>query len=108
MIRRSFFGGARKRSSASVGGPERGEKRTLDTITARVVCPQSRLLSDWSKFKRVFEPRSNWLHDCTFDFQCNFKKKKKAVMATVEGDVNSEFSAALTTSLEEFIHQKDC
>ena len=33
-----FFGGARKYSNARVGGLEKGEKRTPDTITARVVC----------------------------------------------------------------------
>ena len=29
-------------------------------------------------------------------------------MATVEGDANSEFSAALTTSLEDLIQQTEC
>ena len=44
-----------------------------------------------------------------FDFQCNFK-----IMAAAVGDANSEFSAALTSSLESFIHkwlkdeQKEC
>ena len=31
--------------------------------------------------------------------------KQEAVMATVEGDANSEFSAALTTSLGDLIHK---
>ena len=31
--------------------------------------------------------------------------KQEAVMATVNGDANSEFSAALTRSLDEFIHK---
>ena len=36
--------------------------------------PESGLLSEWSKKKRVFEAHSNnWLHDCMFDFQCNIK-----------------------------------
>ena len=38
-----FFGGVRKHSNARVGGLEGGEKRTPDTITARVVCRQSRI-----------------------------------------------------------------
>ena len=67
----------------SVGG-QSGEKKSMpDTFTARVVCRQSRaesgLLSDWSKNKRVFdrfvEPHSHWLHDCMFDFRCNFKTR---------------------------------
>ena len=35
-----------------------------------------------------------------FDFRCNFK-----IMATAEGDVNSEVCAAPTSSLEDFIHK---
>ena len=35
---RSFFGGARKCSSAKESAFEKGEKRTPDTITVRVVC----------------------------------------------------------------------
>ena len=31
--------------------------------------------------------------------------KQEAVMATVEGDANSEFSAAFTTSFEDLIHK---
>ena len=31
--------------------------------------------------------------------------KQEAVMATVEGDANNEFSAALTTSIEDLIHK---
>ena len=31
--------------------------------------------------------------------------KQEAVMATVEGDANSEFAAALTTSLDDLIHK---
>ena len=62
--------------------------------------PDSGLLSNWSKNKGFFEPRSNWLHDCMFDFQCNFK-----IMAASEGDANSEFFAAPTSSLEDFIHK---
>ena len=31
--------------------------------------------------------------------------KQEAVKATVEGDANSEFSAALTTSVDDFIHK---
>ena len=31
--------------------------------------------------------------------------KQEAVMATVEGDANSEISAALTTSLDDLIHK---
>ena len=35
--------------------------------------------------------------------------KQEAVMATVEGDANSEFSAAFTTSFEDLIHkQTEC
>ena len=62
--------------------------------------PYSGLLSNWSKNKRLLEPRSNWLHDCMFDFRCNFK-----IMAAAEGDANSEFFAALTSSLEDFIQK---
>ena len=62
--------------------------------------PDSGRLSNWSKNKRFFEPRSNWLHDCMFDFRCNFK-----IMAAAEGDANSEVFAALTSSLEDFIHK---
>ena len=64
----------------------------------------SGLLSDWLKNKRFFEPRHNnwnyWLHDCMFDFRCNFK-----IMAATKGDTNSKFSAALTSSLEDFTHK---
>ena len=62
--------------------------------------PDSGLLSNWSKNKRFLEPRSNWLHDCTFGFRCNFK-----IMAAAEGDANSEAFAALTSSLEDFIQK---
>ena len=31
--------------------------------------------------------------------------EQEAVMATVEGDANSEFSAALTTSIDDLIHK---
>ena len=34
---------------------------------------ESGLLYNWLKNKRFFEPHSNWLHDCMFDFRCNFK-----------------------------------
>ena len=96
-IRRSFFRGA-----ARVGSREKGSKKQRliqlprESSAARL---ESGLLSNWSKNKRFFEPRSNWLHDCMFDFRCNFK-----IMAAAEGDANSEFSAALTSSLEDFIH----
>ena len=49
---------------------------------------ESGLLSDWSKNKRAFEPRS-----------------MIACLATVEGDADTEFSAALTMSLDDFIHK---
>ena len=62
--------------------------------------PDSGLLSNWSKNERFFEPRSNWLHDCMFDFRCNFK-----IMAAAEGDASSKFFAALTSSLEGFIQK---
>ena len=62
--------------------------------------PDSGLLSNWSKNKRFLESRSNWLHDCMFDFRCNFK-----IMAAAEGDANSEFFTALTSSLEDFIQK---
>ena len=62
--------------------------------------PKSVFFSDWSKNKKIFGPRSNWLHDCMFDFWCNFK-----IMAAAEEDANCEFFTALTSSLEDFIHK---
>ena len=44
--------------------------------------PDSGLLSNWSKNKGFLEPRSNWLHDCMFDFRCNFKIMAAAEMRT--------------------------
>ena len=81
---------------------ERRKKGRPDTITARVVCCQSRIWTFLLKCKRFLdiEPHSNWLHDWMFDFRCNFK-----IMAAAEGDANSKFSAALTVSLEDFIHK---
>ena len=61
---------------------------------------ESSFFSDWSKNKGVFEPRSSWLHDSMFDFRYNFKTRSYYG----EEDANSKFSAALTMSLEDFIH----
>ena len=49
--------------------------------------------------QKILSARSNWLHDRMFDFRCNFK-----IMATAEGDVISEFSTALTSSLYDLVH----
>ena len=60
-------------------------------------------MSDWSKNKRVFdrfvEPHSYWLHDCKFDFRCNFKTRSGC------GDMRTANSAALTTSFDDLIHK---
>ena len=83
-------------------GEGKKKKTTPDTFTdeSSATSPESGILSYSSKNRRFFRPRSNWLHDCMFHFRCNFK-----IMATAEEDVNSEFSAALTSSLEDFIHK---
>ena len=84
-----FFSGAQKCGSIRVGNREKGRKkeRLIQLLhESSAIIPESGLLSNWSKNKRFFQPHSNnWLHDCMFDFQCNFK-----IMATTEGDVNSE------------------
>ena len=61
------------------------------------------LLKSRSNLTTCTEPRSNWLHDCMMT--SGAISKQEAIMATVEGVSNSEFSPALTTSLEDFIHK---
>ena len=89
--------------SFSDGGREKGRKkeRLIQLLhESSAASLDSELLSHWSKTKRFFEPRYSWLHDCMFDFRCNFK-----IMAAAEGNAKSEFFAALTSSLEDFIHK---
>ena len=73
----------------------RKKKGTPNTFTARVVCPNPEpgLLSNWSKNKRFFEPRSNWLNDCMFDLRCNFK-----IMAAAAGDEQRIFRCSYFVS----------
>ena len=89
------------RESAVGRRDEKKKQRLIHLLhESSATSPESGILSYSSKNKRFFRPRSNWLHDCMFDFRCNLK-----IMATAEEDVNSEFSAALTSSLEDFIHK---
>ena len=82
-------------------GEGRKKQRLIQSLhESSAASPDSGLLSNWSKNKRFFEPRTNWLHDCMLDFRCNFK-----IMAAAEGDANSKFSAALTSPLKDFIHK---
>ena len=69
-----------------------GEKRTPDTITARVVCRQSRI-----------EPLSYVPIGYTRTIACLTSgaiSKQEAIMATVEGDANYEFSLLLLRLLK--------
>ena len=80
--RASFFRRSAKEKQCetrrSVGGQSdfysEARKSTPDTFTARVVCRQSRIWTFvWLVEKQEsLTARSNWLHDCMFDFRCNF------------------------------------
>ena len=77
-----FFGGARKKSNARLTGQSavsqafivRREKVRLIHLLheSSAASPESGLLSDWSKNKRVFDGTFQLVHDCMFDFRCNF------------------------------------
>ena len=96
-----FFSGERESVAAqelAVGRRKKKECLIQLWHELSVTSPESGLLPHWLKNKRFFEPRSNWLHDCMFDFRCNLN-------FNFEGNANSEFSVALTSSLEDFIHK---
>ena len=77
-----------QRESRQSGEGRKKKQRLIQLLReSSAASPDSGLLSNWSKNKRFFEPRSNWLHDHMFDFRCNFK-----IMAAAEGDANSDFS----------------
>ena len=77
-------------------GEGRKKQRLIQLLhESSAASPDSGLLSNWSKNKRLFESRSNWLHDCMFDFRCSFK-----IMAAFEGDANSEFFAECHISVD--------
>ena len=92
----------RGRNLLTVEG-KRGNRLIQLLHESSAASPESGILSDWSKKQQSLShiPIGYTIACLT----SGAISKQEAGMATVEGDANSEFSAGLTTSLDDFIHK---